>query len=50
MHLCSIDLAVEQALSRLPAHIHMGLPWAWANPMPSSTRCTRAFASCPSAG
>ncbi|MBV4532022.1 acetyl-CoA hydrolase [Pseudomonas sp. SWRI107] len=32
MHLCSIDLAVEQALSRLPAHIHMGLPLGLGKP------------------
>ena len=32
MHLCSIDLAVEQVLSRLPAHIHMGLPLGLGKP------------------
>ncbi|MFV3404099.1 MULTISPECIES: acetyl-CoA hydrolase/transferase C-terminal domain-containing protein [Pseudomonas] len=32
MHLCSIDLAVEQALARLPAHIHMGLPLGLGKP------------------
>ncbi|MFK3771474.1 acetyl-CoA hydrolase/transferase C-terminal domain-containing protein [Pseudomonas sp. NPDC089406] len=32
MHLCSIDLAVEQALQRLPAHIHMGLPLGLGKP------------------
>ncbi|MFJ4156518.1 acetyl-CoA hydrolase/transferase C-terminal domain-containing protein [Pseudomonas sp. NPDC089752] len=32
MHLCSIDQAVEQVLSRLPAHIHMGLPLGLGKP------------------
>lgn len=32
MHLCSIDQAVDQALSRLPAHIHMGLPLGLGKP------------------
>ncbi|MFK3816600.1 acetyl-CoA hydrolase/transferase C-terminal domain-containing protein [Pseudomonas sp. NPDC089407] len=32
MHLCSIDQAVEQALARLPAHIHMGLPLGLGKP------------------
>ncbi|WP_236236883.1 acetyl-CoA hydrolase/transferase C-terminal domain-containing protein [Pseudomonas faucium] len=32
MHLCSIDKAVEQVLSRLPAHIHMGLPLGLGKP------------------
>jgi hypothetical protein len=31
MHLCSIDQAVEQVLSRLP-HIHMGLPLGLGKP------------------
>lgn len=32
MHLCAIDQAVEQVLSRLPAHIHMGLPLGLGKP------------------
>ncbi|MNO80018.1 hypothetical protein D3C76_712090 [compost metagenome] len=32
MHRCSIDQAVEQVLSRLPAHIHMGLPLGLGKP------------------
>ncbi|QXI38389.1 acetyl-CoA hydrolase/transferase family protein [Pseudomonas xantholysinigenes] len=32
MYLCSIDQAVEQTLSRLPAHIHMGLPLGLGKP------------------
>ena len=32
MHLCSIDQAVEQVLSRLPTHIHMGLPLGLGKP------------------
>ncbi|MFF7863987.1 acetyl-CoA hydrolase/transferase C-terminal domain-containing protein [Pseudomonas monteilii] len=32
MHLCSIDQAVDQALSRLPTHIHMGLPLGLGKP------------------
>lgn len=32
MHLCSIDQAVEQVLSQLPAHIHMGLPLGLGKP------------------
>jgi len=32
MHLCSIDQAVDQVLSRLPAHIHMGLPLGLGKP------------------
>ena len=32
MHLCSIDQAVQQVLSRLPAHIHMGLPLGLGKP------------------
>ncbi|MGF6391768.1 acetyl-CoA hydrolase/transferase C-terminal domain-containing protein [Pseudomonas plecoglossicida] len=32
MHLCSIDQAVEHVLSRLPAHIHMGLPLGLGKP------------------
>ena len=32
MHLCSIDQAVDQALSRLTAHIHMGLPLGLGKP------------------
>ena len=32
MHLCSIDQADDQALSRLPAHIHMGLPLGLGKP------------------
>lgn len=33
MHLCSIDQAVEQVLTRLPAHIHMGLPLGLGKPV-----------------
>lgn len=32
MHLCSIDQAVEHVLSRLPTHIHMGLPLGLGKP------------------
>ncbi|WDY57952.1 acetyl-CoA hydrolase/transferase C-terminal domain-containing protein [Pseudomonas sp. PSKL.D1] len=32
MHLCSTELAVEQVLARLPAHIHMGLPLGLGKP------------------
>ena len=32
MHLSSIDQAVEQILSRLPTHIHMGLPLGLGKP------------------
>ncbi|MCF1253037.1 acetyl-CoA hydrolase/transferase C-terminal domain-containing protein [Pseudomonas putida] len=32
MHLCAIDQAVEQVLSRLPTHIHMGLPLGLGKP------------------
>ncbi|MBF8763902.1 acetyl-CoA hydrolase/transferase family protein [Pseudomonas putida] len=32
MHLSSIDQAVEQVLSRLPTHIHMGLPLGLGKP------------------
>ncbi len=31
-HRCSIDHAVDQALARLPAHIHMGLPLGLGKP------------------
>lgn len=32
MHLCSIEQAVDHALARLPAHIHMGLPLGLGKP------------------
>lgn len=32
MYRCSIDQAVEQALARLPSHIHMGLPLGLGKP------------------
>ncbi|WP_060480896.1 acetyl-CoA hydrolase/transferase C-terminal domain-containing protein [Pseudomonas sp. NBRC 111119] len=32
MHLCSVEHAVDQVLSRLPAHIHMGLPLGLGKP------------------
>ncbi|MEJ5863525.1 acetyl-CoA hydrolase/transferase C-terminal domain-containing protein [Pseudomonas farsensis] len=32
MHLCSIEQAVDHALARLPAHIHLGLPLGLGKP------------------
>ena len=45
---CSIECAVDDVLARLPPHIHLGLPLAWARPTVSSTRCISASGSCPS--
>jgi len=46
---CSIEHAVDEVLVRLPQHIHLGMPWAWANPTVSSMPCTGALPSCRSA-
>ena len=31
-HRCSIEIAVDEVLARLPAHIHMGLPLGLGKP------------------